>query len=118
MQTENNKNLTQMSAMTLKWISRTVFLLNISRLIRLVITISQTDTAKQQNTKYLGVCGLYHRYQNRLKQTEKSKMLCVSCHMFHVICHLSPVTNANSHSYRPSSLLTPPLCTVGWLVKT
>ena len=35
-------------------------------------------------------------------------------YLANVKCHLSPITNVNSH--RP--LLTTPLCTVGWFAKT
>ena len=52
--------------------------------------------------------------QKWIDQTQKEKMSDVMCHNSPVICHLSSVTNANSHSHRPAHRPTDPLCIVAW----
>ena len=42
-------------------------------------------------------------------------MSCVTCHIPNATCHMSPVTNVNSHSQRPSPC---PLYTVGRFANT
>ena len=65
------------------------------------------------DTESLHVWGQQHQYPNGQKQTERKRkkretnyVTCnlsgVTCQVSRVACHLTPVTNANSHSHRPS----------------
>ena len=64
--------------------------------------------------------------RRKIKQINRKKRKKIICHMSRIICHISPNTchiyntNTNSHSHRPSPLLTTPLCTctVSWFSQT
>ena len=49
-----------------------------------------------------------------------SHIMClpVTCHMLPVTYLPSHLTNPNNHSQGPCPLLTPPLSTIGWFMKT
>ena len=67
--------------------------------------ISKKKTHKG-DTESLNVCGQQHQYKNKQTWTErkikKCHVSCLTCQVSRVASNLSPVTNANSHSHRPS----------------